>query len=215
MSIKENIVKIKSELGPEVEILAATKKRTIFEIEEAISSGINIVGENYVKDAEEKIKIIGRKVSWHLIGHLQKNKVKKAVEIFDCIESVDSIDLALCLSRQANSKNKIIEIFVEINSARESQKTGVLPEKVYDFVQEIKNLPGLRITGIMTMGPAVDIADDIKPYFIETKTIFDNLKKQFLPDLKYLSMGMSDTYKIAGDCGANLVRIGTAIFGNR
>lgn len=217
MSIRENVKKILKELPEEVELVAATKTRSVEEILEAIEAGVGIIGENYVQEAEDKFKIIGKKVKWHMIGHLQKNKVKKAVEIFDMIETVDSFKLAKEINKIAEKKGIIFPVLIEINSAKEEQKSGVLPDMVEELIKQMENLKNIKIEGLMTMGPFVENPESIRPYFKLTREIFEKLKEKQFPDveMKYLSMGMTDTWKIAVEEGANLVRIGTGIFGPR
>jgi pyridoxal phosphate enzyme (YggS family) len=214
--IKESIQKLLFSLPKEVNLVAATKGRSAEEIKEAISSGITAVGENYVQEAQEKFKIIGNSVKWHLLGHLQKNKVKLAVSIFDMIETLDSLDLAKALDRECKKNNKILPVLIEVNSAGELQKSGILPEAVYDFAREVLKLDNLKLMGLMTMGPLVDEPEAIRPFFKKTKEIFDKIRRIYPEntDLKYLSMGMSGSYKVAIEEGANIVRIGTAIFGS-
>lgn len=215
--IKENVQKLFAQLGPTVKIVAAVKARSVNEILEAIDAGIEIIGENYVKEAEGIYQAIGKKVKWHFIGNLQKNKVKKAVELFDLIETVDSFAIAKEIDTCAASLNKIIPVFVEINSAKEKSKFGVLPEQAEELINEISRLPHLKVMGLMTMGPYSSNPEDLRPYFALTKNIFEKLKPLNLTNMQmlYLSMGMSDSYKVAIEEGANMVRIGTRIFGAR
>jgi len=217
MGIREKIEKILREIPDGVILIAATKGRTSEEINEAIEAGIEIIGENYVQEAEKKFKIIGRKVKWHMIGHLQTNKVKKALEIFDMIETVDSEKLAREIDKEAKKRNIVFPVLIEINSGREKQKSGVFPEDAEKLIYEISNYENIKIEGLMTMGPFVKNPEDIRPYFRLTKELFEKFKNLNLPnvEMKYLSMGMSDTWKIAIEEGANIIRIGTAIFGPR
>lgn len=217
MGIRENIKKIMEYIPESVVLIAATKGRSVEEIREAITAGITVIGENYVQEAEGKFKQIGKSVNWHLIGHLQRNKVEKALNIFDCIETLDSIRLAQTIDKYACKKGIILPVLVEINSGREPQKSGVMPEDIEKFIDEIALLKNIKVEGLMTMGPLVDNPDEIRPYFKLTRELFDKLKKKDFPnvEMKYLSMGMSDTWKIAIEEGANIVRIGTAIFGPR
>lgn len=215
--IAENVKKLLSELPEGVELVAAAKTRTPDEIWQAVEAGVKIIGENYVQEAEAAFRVIGRRAKWHFIGHLQKNKVKKAVEIFDLIETVDSLKLALEIDKRSSRANRVIPLLIEVNSGREAQKFGVFPEKVEELAQEISRLPKVRIMGLMTMGPALADPENTRPYFRETKMLFDRLKDLSLPgvEMKYLSMGMTDSYRVAIEEGANLVRIGTKIFGLR
>lgn len=215
--IKENVEKILKELPAYIELAAAVKGRTIIEVEEAVNAGVTIIGENYIKEAEDKFKVIGSKVKRHLIGHLQKNKVKKAVKIFDMIETVDSLELARAVDKECKKIDKIMEVLIEVNIAQEPQKNGVLPRDVEALTMDILKLSNLKLKGLMTMGPLADNSRDIRPFFKETKDIFERIKLNLpspnIRDWKCLSMGMSGTYKIAVEEGANIVRIGTGIFG--
>jgi len=217
MTIKQNVKQILSELPNGIELVAAAKTRTAEEVLEAIESGVTIIGENYVQEAERIYEVIGNKAKWHFIGYLQKNKVKKAVRLFDMIETVDSIDLAMEIDKRCAQIDKIMPVFIEINSGRETQKSGVLPENAEPLVREISHLQNIKVMGLMTMGPRFGNPEDSRPYFVETKRIFDQIKKLDLPnvEMKYLSMGMTNSYKIALSEGANMVRIGTKIFGER
>ncbi|MFH1768041.1 MAG: YggS family pyridoxal phosphate-dependent enzyme [Candidatus Omnitrophota bacterium] len=217
MAIKERVQKILSEIPSSVEILAATKERSSSQILEAIDAGIKVVGENYVREAESKHVVIGNKAAWHLIGHLQKNKVKRAVKIFDLIQTVDSLGLAQMINRECAKIGKTISVFIEVNSAAESQKTGVLPSEADNLAKELIRLENIRLIGLMTMGPSVDDPVKLRPYFREVKELFDQLKINYGKgiNLNYLSMGMSSSYKLAVEEGANMIRLGTAIFGTR
>jgi len=217
ISIKENVRALLAELPPGVELEAAAKGQPPEKIKEAIEAGIKIIGENYVQEALVAQRVIGRSVRWHFIGHLQKNKVKKAVELFDLIETVDSHELALEIERRAAAAGKVMPVLIEVNSGREPQKFGVWPEKVIDLAREIVNLPHLRLMGLMTMGPFTGDPEEARPYFRETRLLFEALKKMNLPncELRYLSMGMTNSYRVAIEEGANLIRIGTKIFGPR
>lgn len=212
--IRENVERILKEIPAGVTLVAATKTRSVEEIKQAIDCGITDIGENYVQEAEKKFHIIGKSVRWHLIGHLQKNKVKKALKIFDIIETVDSFELALEISKYAQS---VCPVLIEVNSAREEQKSGVFPEDVEALIEKVSGLPNIKIEGLMTMGPFVENPEDIRPYFKLTRQIFESCKKISLPnvEMKILSMGMSDTWRIAIEEGATCIRIGTAIFGPR
>lgn len=217
MNIEKKVKEILKELPVGVELVAATKTRSIEEINQAIKAGVKIIGENYVQEAEEKFRVIGKKVKWHMIGHLQRNKVKKALEIFDMIETVDSVKLAREIDKISKKEGIIFPVLIEINSGREEQKSGVLPEDIESFVEEISKFENIKVEGLMTMGPFVKNPEEIKPYFELTRELFEKLKSKSYPnvEMKYLSMGMTDTWKIAIEEGANLVRIGTGIFGPR
>ncbi len=215
--IKQNVVQILSELPDGIELVVAAKTRKPEEILQAIEAGVKIVGENYVQEAEPAYEVVGNRAKWHFIGHLQRNKVKKAVKLFDMIETVDSVEIAREIDKRCAQIGKVMPILIEINSGREEQKSGVFPEKAEQLVREISNLQNIRVKGLMTMGPRFGNPKDSRPYFVETKKIFDKLKNLDLPniEMRYLSMGMTNSYKIAIDEGANIVRIGSKIFGER
>ncbi|MFC1666446.1 YggS family pyridoxal phosphate-dependent enzyme [Candidatus Omnitrophota bacterium] len=215
--IKENVSKILCELPGGVELEAVAKSRTPQEVLEAIDAGVKIIGENYVQEAELAFGVIGNKAKWHFIGHLQKNKVKKAIRLFDMIETLDSLELAEEVDKMCVRENKAMPVLVEINSAKEEQKFGVLPEDVETFIRRLSRLDNVKVMGIMTMGPMLGDPEDARPYFVETKSIFDKLKALDVSnvEMRYLSMGMSNSYKVAIAEGANIVRVGTKIFGER
>ena len=215
--IKQNVTGMLSELPNGVQLVAAVKTIAPEEILEAIESGVKILGENYVQEAEEAYEVVGNKAEWHFIGHLQKNKVKKAVKLFDMIETVDSLGIAREIDKRCAQIGKVMPVLVEINSGHEKQKVGVFPEKAEQLVKEISGLNNIRVMGLMTMGPRFGNPEDSRPYFVETKKIFEKIKKLNLPNtqMRYLSMGMTNSYKIALDEGANMVRIGSKIFGER
>ena len=217
MTIKQNVEQILKELPESVQLVAAVKTREPREILEAIEAGIKIIGENYVQEAERAYQAIGGRVKWHFIGHLQKNKIKRAVELFDMIETIDSIEIAREIDKRCAQIGKIMPVLIEINSGRETQKSGVYLENVEQLIAAISALKNIRIMGLMTMGPTVSQSEDVRPYFIETKKIFDRAKKANLPyvEMKYLSMGMTSSYRIALEEGANIIRIGSKIFGER
>jgi len=215
--IKQNVTRILSELPEGVQLVAAAKTRQPAEVLEAIEAGIKIVGENYVQEAERAYELVGNRVKWHFIGHLQKNKVKKAVGLFDMIETVDSVVAAGEIDKRCAQIGKVMPVLIEINSGREEQKSGVFPEDAEQLVKEISALRNIKVMGLMTMGPGFGDPEDSRPYFVETKKIFEKIKGLNLPDveMRYLSMGMTNSYNVAVEEGANIVRIGSKIFGER
>jgi len=215
--IRENVKKILEELPEGVHLVGAAKTKTPEEIQEAVEAGLEIIGENYVQEAERAIEVIGHRAEWHMIGHLQRNKAKKAVQIFDMIETIDSMKLAREIDKCCGKIGKIIPVLIEINSGEEDQKAGVLPEDAIALIKDMSTLKFIKIMGLMTMGPFTGDPEDARPYFIKTKELFQKLKEMNLPnvEMKYLSMGMSNSYKVALEEGANMVRIGTKIFGER
>lgn len=215
--IKLNAERLLKEVPPGVDVVAAAKTRTADEILEAVAGGVKMIGENYVQEAASVFAVVGCAVKWHFIGHLQKNKVKTAVEIFDMIETVDSPALAGEIDKRCGAIGKVMPVLIEVNSGREQQKNGVLPEDAVGLVREISAFTAVKVMGLMTMGPLTGDAEDSRPYFIETKRTYEEIKAAAIPgvEMKYLSMGMTNSYKVAIEEGANLVRVGTAIFGER
>jgi len=214
-SIKDNIEAVRKILPSYIDIEAACKNRSPEEIQQAQDAGIKIMGHNYVKEAEAVYDKISGPVNWHLIGHLQSNKVKKAVKIFDTIETLDSLELARRIDIECGKIGKKMKCLIEINSGREKNKSGVFPEKAESLIKELSIFNNIEIIGLMTMGPAYENPNDLRPHFRETRALFEKLKAYESGSCRMdcLSMGMSDSYIIAAEEKATLVRIGTAIFG--
>ncbi len=204
MVIKENLAKLG--IPSNVKLIAVTKTRTVEEIKEVIGSGITCIGENRVQEAEEKFPYLP-KVEKHMIGSLQTNKVKSAVELFDMIQSVDSLKLAKEIDKRCKTINKVMPVLIEVNIGDESSKHGIKLEDVKNFVKEISQLKNISIQGLMCVAPLVS-PEEARPYFKKMKQAFESIN-----GLKWLSMGMSNDYKVAIEEGSNMVRIGTAIFG--
>ena len=215
--IKENVQRILEELPPGVLLVGAAKTRTPEEILEAADGGLTIVGENYVQEAEKAYSLVGDRVKWHMIGHLQSNKAKKAVKIFDMIETVDTMKLATAIDKACRNINKVMPVLIEINSGEEPQKAGVMSQDAVSLLKDMSQLTHIQVKGLMTMGPFTGDPEDARPYFQKTKEIFERVKGLALPgvEMTYLSMGMSNSYGVALEEGANMVRIGTKIFGER
>ena len=217
VNIAENVHRLLNELPLGVQLVAAVKTRTPEEITQAVAAGIKILGENYVQEAEQAYAAIGNHAEWHCIGHLQKNKVRKAVAIFDMIETVDSLELVQEIDKRCQPLGKTMPILIEVNSGREVQKSGVIPENVVSLAQSISTLANVRLMGLMTMGPALGDPEDSRPYFVTTRQVFAQLQSIAIPNvtMQYLSMGMTNSYRVALQEGANMVRLGTLIFGDR
>ncbi len=215
--IEASVIEIRHSLPPGVLLVAAAKTRLPSEVRAAIHAGIKIVGYNYVQEAESMYQIIGNEVQWHMIGHLQRNKVKKAVKLFDMIETIDSVQIAEAVNSRCALVDKVMPVLIEINSGKESNKTGVLPENIDKLIMQIFDLPNLRVQGLMTMGPRFGNPEDARPYFKATRSVFDRLSKTGIPnvEMRHLSMGMSNSFKIAIEEGANMVRVGTKLFGKQ
>lgn len=217
MTIRERVSQLLGELPDGILLVAAAKTRQPWEVLEAVEAGVKVIGENYVQEAERAYAVIGGRVEWHFIGHLQRNKVKKAVSIFDMIETVDSVEIAAAIDRRCAQLGKTMPVLVEINSGRERQKSGVFPDAVEHLVRQLTAFDRIKVMGLMTIGPLSGDPEDFRPYFVETRRVFDRLKALDLPgaEMKYLSMGMTGSYKVALQEGANIVRIGSKIFGMR
>ncbi len=215
--IRDNVKRILEELPEGVQLVAAAKTRTAEEILEAVDAGVQIVGENYIQEAHAAFQVVGHGAQWHFIGHLQTNKVKKAVEIFDVIETVDSLKLAREIDKRCRQIKKTMSVLIEINSGKEPQKSGVFPEDAVGLAREMSLLKYVRVKGLMTMGPFFGDPEDARPYFVVTHRLFKKMRALHLPgvDMIFLSMGMTNSYKVAVEEGANIVRIGTKIFGER
>ncbi len=219
-AIKSNYEEIKSELPDNVKIVVAAKTRGLDELKAVIEAGARIIGENYVQEAREIKEALGKKsnsLKWHMIGHLQTNKVKAAVEIFDMIETLDSLKLAAEIDKRAKEINKIMPVLIEVNSGEEDQKTGLKPEKTVEFIKDISLLKNIKVSGLMTMGPRFGDPEDSRQFFKKTKNLFNEIAAEKINNvqMKYLSMGMSNTYKIAIEEGSNMIRPGSIIFGER
>jgi len=215
-SIIQNVATLLSELPDGVEVVAAAKGRAPGEVLEAVQAGIRIIGENYVKEAKEAYGLVGERARWHFIGTLQKHNVRKTVlGIFDMIESVGSLEIAMVIDGKCAQINKTMPVLIEVNSGKEPQKSGVLPEDVEGLVGEVSGLKNVKVMGLMTMGPRFGNPEAFRPCFAETRMMFEKIKglKLFNVEMKYLSMGMSNSYKVAIEEGANMIRIGTRIFG--
>lgn len=205
--IKDNYDRIRKEIG-NVRLIAVSKTKTIEEIKEAISAGVTDIGESYIQEAEPKMKALDG-VRKHFIGHIQSNKVKKIVELFDFIQSVDRIKIAKLIDNEASKANKKMPILIQVNISGEKSKSGIKPEELDEFLIECKMMKNIEVCGLMTIGPLTD--DDI-----QTRDAFRQMKG--LSDksgLNILSMGMTDDYMIAIEQGSNMVRIGTGLFGKR
>lgn len=216
-NITRNVKNIIKEIPDNVILEIAAKTRSANEIKTAIDAGAKIIGENYLQESENVYKKLGKIVPWHFIGHLQKNKINRVISIFDMIETVDSFKLAQEIDKRCKKNNKVMEVLIEVNSGREENKFGIIPENVITEIEKISKLVNIKIKGLMTMGPFSGNPEDARPYFKITKILFDEIKNINIHnvEMKYLSMGMTNSYKIAIEEGANIVRIGTLIFGER
>jgi len=198
----------------EITLVCVTKEASLNNILEAIKGGITAIGENRVQDALIKYNSLKKdNISWHMIGHLQRNKVKDALKIFNLVHSVDSLRLAIEINKEAIKGKKLVDILIEVNTSGEKSKFGIKPGEALKLAEEITALSNIRLLGLMAMAPMAERPEESRPYYRELKKIFDEINTK-IPALKmeYLSMGMSQDFEIAIEEGANIVRIGRAIF---
>ena len=222
--IKENLLRVIERIdntaqragrnSSEIKLVAVSKTVESARIREAIEAGVSILGENYIQEAQKKIEEIGRPVAWHFIGHLQSNKAKYAVRLFDMIHSLDSLSLAEELNQRAKQAGRITKVMIELNLSRETTKFGADKERLYNLVKRIRDLSNLSLEGLMTMPPYFDSPEMSRPYYIELRGLKEEMVREGIP-IKELSMGMSNDFEIAVEEGATYVRVGTAIFGPR
>jgi len=234
-AIKENLLRVVERIEKAVrkagrdpntiKLVAVSKTVEVAQIKEAIEAGVSILGENYIQEAQKKIEEIGRPacterfgegraVSWHFIGHLQSNKAKYAIRLFDMIHSLDSIPLAEELNRKAEQADRVINVMIEVNLSKEATKFGTDEERVLNLGKRIQSLQYLSLEGLMTMPPYFDSPEMSRPYYIALRELKERLAKEGIL-MKELSMGMSNDFEIAIEEGATYVRVGTAIFGLR
>jgi len=216
-SVRQRIRRSCEKAGREpsdVTLVAVTKEAAADEAKEALRLGVQDLGENRVRDAISKYGVIGSSATWHLIGHLQTNKVKDAVRIFSLIHSVDSARLAKEIDKEAAKINKVQDILIQVNTSGEKTKFGVSPEGVFDLLNEVKIYQNISIRGLMTIAPEVDNPEKVRPYFKALRELRDKINNLQLTtyNLQLLSMGMSNDFEIAIEEGSNMVRLGRAIF---
>jgi len=225
--IENNIARIRERMAeaalksgriPEdVRLMAVTKTVDDDRIAEAIEGGVDIIGENYIQEALRKIEKLGKRIEWHMIGHLQSNKAKYAVRFIDMIHSVDKIELARQIDRRAKTVDSVMKILIEVNLSGEASKSGIAKKEALSFVRAIAPFENLSIQGLMTMPPWSSNPEHSRPYFSELKELSDKIAREHIEGvfMNELSMGMSDDYRVAVEEGATIVRIGRAIFGER
>jgi len=216
-AIGETVRRMLATIPAGVMLEAAAKTRTLEEVEVVIAAGVTHIGYNYVQESLPIIQAFNQRATWHMIGHVQRNKAKIVAHYYDMVETVDSWPLAQALDRHCAEIGKVMPVLVEVNSGREANKTGVLPDDVDELVVQISSLKNLHLEGLMTMGPRFGDPEDSRPYFQATRKAFDRLTAANLPNvsMRYLSMGMSNSYLIAIQEGANIIRIGSKLFGER
>jgi pyridoxal phosphate enzyme (YggS family) len=201
----------------DIKLLAAAKSQSVESVQAAIAAGVRLIGENYVQEAEDKRKVISEPVEWHMIGHLQRNKVKAALNTFDLIESLDSVALALELDKEGRKKEKTVRTFIEVNLGDEQSKAGVGRDQVAELLKRIGDLSYVRVDGLMAVPPFKEDPEEVRPYFRALRNLQTELQALQISNvvLTELSMGMTHDYPIAVEEGATIVRIGTALFGAR
>ncbi len=218
-AVRRNILEAQKKSGRKqgVQIVAATKNVGIEKMREAMETGCSTFGENRIQEARPKIKAIGKAAGWRMIGHLQTNKVKKAVAYFDAIDSVDSFALASEISQAAQSQNRVMPVLLEVNTSGEPSKHGLAPTKTIGEAERIAGLQNLSVEGLMTVGPLTEKEEKQRAAFALLRQLFHAIdgRKIFGPLFRHLSMGMSADYPIAVEEGATMVRLGTALFGPR
>jgi len=201
----------------EVSLLAVTKKVSAERVGEAVAAGQRLFGENRIQEAKEKIRLLAGEASWHMIGRLQKNKAKAAVELFDMVESVDSLELARLLSRRAEGLRKVMPVLIQVKEAEEEAKSGIHPDEAPSLIESICSLPNMEVRGLMAIPPWPAEPEDSRPYFSRLREFRDRWDGRCCPSgsLAELSMGMTVDFEVAVEEGATLVRVGSAIFGSR
>ena len=218
--IEERIANAASKAGrnaQDIKLIAVSKTVDAERIKQAIEAGATILGENYIQEARNKIKEIGQGARWDFIGHLQSNKAKYAVDLFEMIHSVDRLSLAQEINRVAEKKGKKVRILVQVNISGEETKSGINPQKVRTLIGEIASMSNLSLEGLMTMPPYFDDPEKARPYFTALRELRDSILQESIGNfsLQELSMGMSGDFEVAIEEGSTMVRIGTAIFGER
>jgi len=201
----------------DIQLMAVSKTIPPEHIREAADAGITLFGENYVQEAREKIPAISQDVSWHMIGHLQTNKVKYVVNLFHWIHSVDRLELAQELDKRARLNQRTLKVLIEVNVSGEASKSGMEPSRVLELVRQTSGLPHLNVRGLMTMPPYSDDPEQSRPYFQALSQLRDEISVAAIPNIRMdeLSMGMTDDFEVAIEEGATIIRVGRAIFGER
>ncbi|TYP54907.1 YggS family pyridoxal phosphate-dependent enzyme [Thermosediminibacter litoriperuensis] len=218
LKLKIKHAAVKSGRSPEdIHIVAVTKTIPPETIQVAVNCGISILGENRVQEAQQKIGLVKGDISWHMIGHLQKNKVKYAVKLFSMIQSVDSYELAAEIDKRAGMLGKVMDVMIQVNIGREKTKFGAEYEETPELIKKISTLAHVKVRGLMAIAPFKEDPEDVRPFFRKMSELFTDIKSQELEnvDMSFLSMGMTHDFHIAIEEGSNMIRIGTGIFGPR
>lgn len=216
--IRERIAGVAQRVGrrsEEIRLVAVSKLVAADRVREAVAAGISDLGENYVQEAGAKRQAVGGTARWHLIGHLQRNKAARAVSIFDMIQTVDSLRIAETVGRRAEEAGRTVDVLLQVNTSGESSKSGAPPEEVERLLERAAAISGLRVRGLMTIGRWDPDPERARPEFSLLAKLAERLREKTGADLPWLSMGMTHDFEVAIEEGANLVRIGTGIFGPR
>ena len=218
--LKERIAVAAARAGRDphtIRLMAVTKTVTPERIRQALDAGISLLGENYVQEAKEKIAAVGGGASWHMIGRLQTNKAKYAVKMFDCVHSVDRLELAQELARRAEAAGSRLNILIEVNVSGEKTKNGIAADQAPELIRQVSLLPRLSVQGLMTMAPYADKPECSRPYFKALRRLRNDISRAGIDNIQMneLSMGMTDDFEVAIEEGATIIRIGRAIFGER
>jgi PLP dependent protein len=218
--IQERIVAAATRAGRnpvDIQLMAVSKTVPPERIRQAMEAGVKIFGENYVQEAREKIPAVGQAAEWHMIGHLQTNKVKYVINLFDWVHSVDRLELARELDKRSGQHDRKLNVLIEVNVSGEESKNGVEPSQVMELVRQVSVLPNLSVRGLMTMPPYSDDPETSRPYFKALHKLHDDISAAAIPGvvMDELSMGMTDDFEVAIEEGATIVRVGRAIFGER
>ena len=220
LRVKERIARVALRAGrdpDEIKLVAVSKAFGLEHIRAAIAAGIAILGENRVQEAHGKIPLIDAKISWHMVGHLQSNKAKRAAQLFDMIHSIDRVSIAEKLNRHLAAMSKRMEVLIQVDLAGEETKFGIPESELEESVHRVAEMENLNLKGLMIMPPFFSHSEDVRPYFRRLRQLLDQLNRKRLVsvELKELSMGMSHDFEVAIEEGATMVRLGTAIFGPR
>ena len=227
MTIAENVARVRERMEAaarragrdpgRVKLVAVSKTVDTARIRQAIDAGVNLLGENYVQEAQKKVEELGRRAGWHFIGHLQSNKARVAVRLFDWVHSVDSLRLAEELSRAAQQQGRPLPVLLQVNLEREATKFGAQEDEVIRLLGQMASLPGISVKGLMTMPPYFENPEESRPTFRALRGLQESISGRGIPGvfMEELSMGMSNDFEVAVEEGATLVRVGTAIFGPR
>jgi pyridoxal phosphate enzyme (YggS family) len=219
-AIKQKIVAAAQRAGRDplsIKLMVVTKTVPPERILKAIEAGLTMLGENYVQEAKDKIAAIGDHAQWHMIGHLQTNKAKYAVKLFDCVHSVDRLELAQELDKRAGQIKHKLNVLIEVNVSKEESKSGTEKTQALELVRQVAHFPNLAVRGLMTMAPYSDNPENSRPYFKALRDLRDDINRANIAgiSMEELSMGMTDDFEVAIEEGATIIRIGRAIFGKR